>query len=210
MTIRPSISWLFFGTLAALATASACSSDPTSPSPNPPPDVAAPNDAASVDALTEGSVQDAASDVIPAPVDASTDTTMPMQDASSLPIPAIGLCKFSVDSDSFESAPNDVFTLATFEKGGLAVQCVAIVGTERHTVNLAVNMVTGPGSFGPASASHSVQPAAGGSLTESRRSLTATIEVNALSATAVSGSTTFRAGLPTAKTVSVAFHLPLK
>jgi len=133
-------------------------------------------------------------------VDASAD------DAGALAIPAAGTCTFSVDGTPYTSTAGDPFTVAVLKDGSLTVQCVAVVGDVRNTVNLAANGVTGPGTSGPGLGQLSEQPATGGSPTQYRNFAT-TIDVVALTATAVSGRANFLATGTMSKRVAAAFQL---
>jgi hypothetical protein len=139
------------------------------------------------------------------------DATIGTSDAatSDAAIPDLGGCEFNVDGVRYTSMPNDPFTLATQSADELSVQCVAIVGNARYTVNLAAKGVVGPGPSAPGAASYAEQPTMGGGATLFRNFATP-INVASLSATAVAGNAQFRASGPSTKIVSIAFNLPLK
>lgn len=144
---------------------------------------------------------DAASAVVDAAVDAAPDGSV------APPVPTLGNCTFNVDGQSYQSAVGDIFTTAALADGSLTVQCVAIAGAKRLTVNLAVNGVTAPGSYPNTLAQISEQPAEGGSA-DQYRSFTASLLVQSLDATTVAGSSSFAAaGSGPTKNVSVAFNL---
>jgi hypothetical protein len=110
-----------------------------------------------------------------------------------------------VDGTTYQSAAGDIFTLATLKDGNLSVQCVAVVGPTRFTVQFTAAGVSGPGVTAPGLAQLSEQPAAGGSPTQ-YRSFTTPITVTTLTGDAVAGSAAF----VDRKSVTASFNLALK
>lgn len=182
------------GSALVLACLGACSSDAEKSSSSA--DGGSGSDAAVIDDVADAARAD---DAQP---EASSD------DAGVLAIPPAGTCSFSVDGTEYTSASGDIFTLATLKDGGLTVQCVAVVGSVRYTVNLAANGVTGPGTSGQGLGQLSEQPTTGGSATQYRNFAT-TIDVVMLTSTSVSGRTSFVATGAMTKRVSVAFQLAI-
>lgn len=149
-----------------------------------------------------------------ASVDAASTTT---SDASVAPspdagkpvvVPSPGNCTFTVDGATFTSSVGDVFTTAVLSGDSLTVQCVAVLADVRHTVNLAVAGVTGPGASKAGLGQYSTQPATGGTATQ-YRAFDAIVTVASTTPT-ISGTSTFKATGSASKSVTVSFNLAPK
>lgn len=141
----------------------------------------------------------------------TSDATVPPKPDSSAPVPPLppaGTCTFSVDGAMFTSAAGDPFTTAVLSGDSLSVQCVAVVGDVRHTVNLAAAGVSGPGTSKPGVGQYSTQPATGGTATQFR-AFDAVMSVASTTPT-LSGTSSFKATGSATKLLTVAFNLPAK
>jgi hypothetical protein len=171
-----------------------------------------------VPALTLVACTDDTTSTSDASIDASSNPTtdaQPLRDATVppktdggtpvLPLPPPGACTFSVDGTMFASAAGDPFTTAVLSGDSLTVQCVAVVGDVRHTVNLAAAGVSGPGTSKPGLGQYSTQPATGGTATQFR-AFDAVMSVASTTPT-LSGTSSFKATGSETKMVTVAFNL---
>lgn len=114
-----------------------------------------------------------------------------------------------MDGTPFQSAPDDISTLALFyaTTGDVTVQCGALVGGIVRTLNLSVSKTSGPGSYNMSVVQYSEQPQAGG-ITQWRK-FSGDVVFASASESSVAGSTsaTLAGTDGTSRQVVVSFNL---